>query len=291
MAYIDEKIGDGEETFLCLHGQPTWSYLYRKMIPVLLQYSTASQALSRRVVAPDLIGFGRSDKPTRDADYTFNFHRDALLNFIEQLNLTNVTLVVQDWGGILGLTLPLASPSRYKRLIVMNTDLSVGMKPTKALLDWKAFNNRTPDMKIGELMARSCRGLLSKAECNAYDAPFPNMEYKGGVRRFPNLLMISEDMEGVDISKRSMHMYRTSDHFRDVDVFMACGMKDPVLGSPVMKNLSKIWNNGCHYTEIDEGGHFLQEWGGKVARLAIQVFEKQRHVPGVVKVEPDRANL
>lgn len=291
MAYIDERNGDGEDTFLCLHGQPTWSYLYRKMIPVFLNYRTSGKAPSRRVVAPDLLGFGRSDKPSQDMDYTFNFHRDALLNLVESLNLTNITLVVQDWGGILGLTLPLASPFRYKRIIVMNTTLAVGENPTQGFLDWKAFNNRRPDMKIGEMIGRSCRGLLSIHECDAYDAPFQSMEYKGGVRRFPKLVMIDGGMEGVDISKNSMHMYQTSDQFKDVDVFMACGMKDPVLGPSVMKDLSKMWKNGCHYAEINNGGHFLQEWGDEVAKLAIDVFENHGHVEGVIKVKPNRVNL
>lgn len=291
MAYIDEKKGSGEEIFLCLHGQPTWSYLYRKMIPVLLNYTTLGKATSRRVVAPDLLGFGRSDKPNQDMKYTFSFHRDALLYFVEHLNLNNITLVVQDWGGILGLTLPLADLSRYKRLIVMNTTLSIGKEPTKGFLDWKAFNNRNPDMNIGRMIGRSCRGLLNQEECNAYDAPYPNAEFKGGVRRFPNLVMIDENMEGVDISKRSLHLYQTTDQFKDVDIFMAWGMKDPVFNSPVRKSLSKAWKNGCYYAEIADAGHFVQEWGDEVAKMAIEVFENQGRAQGVKKIESNQANL
>lgn len=290
MAYVDESAGGGSQTFLCLHGQPTWSYLYRKMIPALLGYTTLNNTPSRRVVAPDLFGFGRSDKPSRDMDYTFNFHRDALLHFIRTLDLTNITLVVQDWGGLLGLTLPIADPARFKRLIIMNTTIGVGAKPTQGFLDWRAFCNRSPDMKIGALIARG-NPHLSKAETDAYDAPYPNQDYKGGVRRFPNLVPVSKEMEGVAISRESLHMYRTSDMFEDAGVFMACGMQDPVLGPPVMERLARVWKNGCYYAEIEDAGHFVQERGEKVAKLAIEVFEKRGEVEGVRRVAPGRANL
>jgi haloalkane dehalogenase len=298
MAYVDELNGSvtsstPTETFLCLHGQPTWSYLYRKMIPVLLNHTTSSGAKpSRRIIAPDLLGFGRSDKPSADAIYTYNFHRDSLLHFIQALNLTNITLVVQDWGGILGLTLPLAMPERFDRLLVMNTSIATGQTPTKGFVDWRAYSNRNPDMNIGALMQRSCRHL-TQAEADAYDAPFPDARYKGGVRRFPNLVMTDPGMEGVEVSNASLDFYGTSDVFKAESVFIACGMRDPVLGSPVMENLAKTWKNGCYYAEIKEGGHFLQEWGEQVAKLAIQVFEAKGEVEvkGVKRILPKKANL
>jgi len=117
--YLDEGPSDARDTLLCRHGEPTWSYLYRKMLPVFT-------AAGGRVVAPDLFGFGRSDKPVRDADYGFDFHRDTLLSLIERLDLRRITLVVQDWVGILGLTLPMDMPERFSRLLVMNTALPVG---------------------------------------------------------------------------------------------------------------------------------------------------------------------
>lgn len=291
MAYIDEKTGDGKDTFLCVHGQPTWSYLYRKMIPVLLNHSTLSNPPSRRVVAPDLFGFGRSDKPSRESEYHFNLHRESLLYLIRTLDLTNITLVVQDWGGILGLTLPIQEPSRIKRLLVMNTTIGVGAPPTQGFLEWKAYCNRTPDMKVSGVMDRSCRQLLSKEELEAYDAPFPDVNYKAGVRSFPNMVMIREDQEGVDISKKCLQDYRTSDHFQAEDIFMAVGMQDPVLGAVVMRKLARVWKNGCYYMEIGEAGHFVQEWGDKVARTAIEVFEKQGAVNGVRRIIPEKASL
>jgi len=293
MAYIDEHKGKGSEkteTFLCLHGQPTWSYLYRRMIPVFLNYTTSASEPSRRVVAPDLFGFGRSDKPARDETYTYNFHRDALLNLIRTLDLTNVTLVVQDWGGLLGLTLPVAEPSRFKRLIVMNTSIATGQPATKGFNDWRDFNNRSPDMKIGALIGRGTKHLTD-AEKAAYDAPYPNKDYKGGVRRFPNMVMTDANMEGVDVSKQSLEMYKTSDQFKANDVFMAVGMKDPVLGPPVMRNMSKMWKNGCYWMEVAEGGHFVQEWGEDVAKKAIEAFEKQAVPEGVTRIDSKSSKL
>src|SRR6185436_5169000 len=159
----------------------TWSFLYRRMIPVFT-------GAGFRVVAPDLFGFGRSDKPSDDAAYTFDFHRNALRALIDELDLRNITLVCQDWGGLLGLTLPMAMPERFARLLVMNTGFGTGDTPlTEGFLAWRAFNNRSPDMDIAGLMKRSTAGL-SDAEAAAYAAPYPDARYKSGVRRFPNLV-------------------------------------------------------------------------------------------------------
>ena len=284
MAYVDEHNGEGSEVFLCLHGEPTWSYLYRKMIPVLLNYTTSSQELSRRIVAPDLFGFGRSDKPSQDSDYSFDFHRDSILYLIESLNLTNITLVVQDWGGLIGLTLPITDPSRFKRFFVMNTALG-RFERSQGILDWISFTNSNPDMDIAGVLGMLGLKTLSKAEIGAYEAPFPDKTYKGGVRRFPNMLMIKEDMPGVELCRKSQHFYETTNSFKDADVFVACGIQDPLLG-PHMKALARMWKHGCYYAEIEEASHFVQEWGDKVARLAIEVFEKQSKVAGVQRLEP-----
>ena len=302
MAYVDERSsgsevrGGEEEVFLCLHGQPTWSYLYRRMIPVFLNYRPGKQGSSspshrRRVVAPDLFGFGRSSKPTREEDYTYNFHRDSLLHFIETLNLRNVTLVVQDWGGLLGLTLPVACPWRFKRFIVMNTTIAVGQYPGKGFTQWRDYSNRTPDMDVGALIARGNKHL-SQAEVSAYNAPYPNAKYKAGVRRFPNLVMTDPGMEGVEISRKSVDLYMTSSQWKIEAVFMACGQQDPVLGEAGMRKLAKMWKNGCYYLSVDQAGHFTQEWGGEIARTALEVFADQevtndkldKVVPGQVKL-------
>lgn len=262
--YVDErpaKAAGAIQTFLCLHGEPTWAYLYRKMIPVFT-------AAGHRVVAPDFFGFGRSDKPADDAVYTFSFHRNMLLRFVERLDLTNVTLVVQDWGGLLGLTLPMEMPARFARLLVMNTTLAVGQSPGAGFDGWKAYAKANPDLGVGALMKRSTP-ILSDAEAAAYDAPFPDQRYKAGVRRFPELVMVSPEMEGVDISRRAAAWW--SNEWRGQS-FMAVGMKDPVLGPPVMGALRKTIRGCPAPLEIPGGGHFVQEWGEEIARAAVKAF-------------------
>lgn len=262
--YVDErpaKAAGAIQTFLCLHGEPTWAYLYRKMIPVFT-------AAGHRVVAPDFFGFGRSDKPVDDAVYTFSFHRNMLLRFVERLDLTNVTLVVQDWGGLLGLTLPMEMPARFARLLVMNTTLAVGQSPGAGFDGWKAYAKANPDLGVGALMKRSTP-ILSDAEAAAYDAPFPDQRYKAGVRRFPELVMVSPEMEGVDISRRAAAWW--SNEWRGQS-FMAVGMKDPVLGPPVMAALRKTIRGCPAPLEIPGGGHFVQEWGEEIARAAVKAF-------------------
>ena len=262
MAYLDE----GPKTapvFLCLHGQPTWSYLYRRMIPHFL-------ATGSRVVAPDFFGFGRSDKPADDRVYTFDFHRNSLLAFVRALDLQDITLVVQDWGGLLGLTLPMEMPERFSRLIVMNTALPTGEVPlTKGFLEWRAFSNSRPDMAVGKLMARSCP-QLTPAEAAAYDAPFPDARYKGGVRQFPKLVPEFVDSAGAAIERASREFWRNQWRGRSV---MAIGMTDPVLGPPVMRALHRDIRGCPPPLEFAEAGHFVQEWGENVAPAALSVLQ------------------
>lgn len=252
--YLDE--GKGERTYLCLHGEPTWCYLYRRMIPAFV-------ASGARVVAPDFVGFGRSDKPEDESLYAFDFHRRFLLEFVQRLGLKNVTLVVQDWGGLLGLTLPMEEPGRYERLLVMNTTLATGDVPlTEGFIAWRAYVKKNPDLACGKLLARSCPHL-SAAEAAAYDAPFPDASSKAGVRRFPELVPERPDDPGAGISRKSREWW--SREWKG-EAFMAIGMKDPVLGPPVMRELRKSIRN-CHEPYlVEQGGHFLQEWGEEVAQ-------------------------
>ena len=262
--YLDERPArpaPDMQTYLCLHGEPTWSYLYRKMIPVFA-------GAGHRAVAPDFYGFGRSDKPIEDRQYSFNFHRNMLLAFVERLDLRNVTLVVQDWGGLLGLTLPMEAPDRYQRLLVMNTTLAVGRSPGAGFDGWKAYARANPDLAVGALMKRSTP-ILNEAEAAAYDAPFPDIRYKAGVRRFPELVMVSPEMEGVDISLRAAHWWG---HAWQGQSFMAVGMKDPVLGPPVMGALRQMIRGCPAPFEVAEGGHFVQEWGTEIAQAALRAF-------------------
>ena len=249
--YIDE--GKGDRTFLCLHGEPTWSYLYRKMIPRFV-------ATGARVVAPDFLGFGRSDKPENEALYTFDFHRQFLLDFIQRLGLKHITLVVQDWGGLLGLTLPMELP-QIEKLFVMNTGLATGDVPlSEGFIAWRAYVAKNPDLACGKLMARACPHL-SAEEAAAYDAPFPNLASKAGMRRFPQIVPERADDPGATISRKARDWLQQS---WKGETFMAVGAKDPVLGPPVMK-LLQTWIRGCpEPVVIENGGHFLQEWGDEV---------------------------
>ncbi|MDQ2928412.1 MAG: haloalkane dehalogenase [Pseudomonadota bacterium] len=257
--YLDEGPPDAERIFLCLHGQPTWSYLYRRMIPVFTKAGF-------RIVAPDLLGFGKSDKPQDEAAYTFTMHREMLRRLVLRLDLRKVVLVVQDWGGLLGLTLPMQDPQRYAGLLIMNTTFATGDMPLgPGFLDWRAFSNRNPDMAVGKLLARSCPHL-TPAEAAAYDAPYPDASYKAGVRRFPNLVPDRPDADGAALSRQARDWFRTQWEGR---TFMAVGMKDPVLGPPVMRYVASQIRDCPPPFEVAEAGHFLQEWGEGVARAAL----------------------
>lgn len=258
--YLDEGPQDADKVFLCLHGQPTWSYLYRKMIPVFLETDA-------RVIAPDWLGFGRSDKPVDDAVYTYHFHRDMLISFIEHFDLKNITLVCQDWGGILGLSVPQDMPERFSRLIVMNTAIPVGVSAGPGFDAWKAFNASQPDMDVAALMKRGTP-VLSDGEAAAYGAPFPDVSYKAGVRRFPELVMIEPGMDGVETSTRAASWW--SNEWAGQS-FMAIGEQDPVLGAGMM-GLHKTIRNCPEPMRIADAGHFVQEWGEPVARAALQAF-------------------
>jgi haloalkane dehalogenase len=262
MHYVDEGPRGADTVFVCLHGQPTWSYLYRRMAPVFLQAGA-------RVVAPDLFGFGRSDKPVDEATYTFDFHRGSLIALLDALDLRHVCLVVQDWGGLLGLTLPMAMPDRITRLLVMNTTLGTGDEPLAAgFLAWRDWANRNPDMAVGKLMGRACPHL-SAQETAAYDAPYPDARYKAGVRRFPNLVPDRPDAPGAEVSRSARDWLRTQWPGQSC---MAIGMRDPVLGADVMRRLHKDIRGCPAPLEIAEAGHFTQEWGERIAASALSHF-------------------
>lgn len=261
MHYLDEGPADAEQVFLCLHGQPTWSYLYRKLLPVFVESGA-------RVVAPDFFGFGRSDKPTDEAVYTYGFHRRSLLAFVERLALTRVTLVCQDWGGILGLSLPLERPELIARLAIFNTAIPNGSDPGPGFQAWKAYNARTPDLGVGKLMARSVAGM-NELEAKAYDAPFPDASYKAGVRRFPDLVPVTPEMEGAQEGQRALAWWSQE---WSGPTFMGIGMTDPVLGPPVMKRMQRAIRGCPTPLELHDAGHFVQEAGAPLARAVLDHF-------------------
>ena len=262
--YVDEGPGDSEHLFLCLHGEPTWSYLYRRMIPVFTE-------AGHRVVAPDYFGFGRSDKPVDDAVYTFNFHREALMRFIERLDLRGITLVCQDWGALLGLTLPMDTPGRFERLLIMNGALATGdVRLNEGFLEWREWARGRPDMDVGKLMGLTCPHL-TEGERAAYAAPFPDVHYKAGVRRFPEMVPDHPDTEGAAISRRARDWWRND--WSGLS-FMAVGVQDRILGPDVMRQVRKLIKGCPPPFEVQEAGHFVQEWGESVAAKALEVFEQ-----------------
>lgn len=260
--YLDEGPADATEVFLCLHGQPTWSYLYRKMIPVFT-------AAGHRAVAPDFFGFGRSDKPVDEAVYTFDFHRRMVLALIERLDLRHVTLVAQDWGGLIGLTVPMAMPERFDRLLLMNTILGTGDLPlSRGFREWRAWCRRNPDMDVAALMGRAC-SRLTEAERQAYAAPFPDARYKAGVRRFPEMVPERPEDPGAELSREAREWLARE---WAGESFFAIGARDPVLGPPAMLYLRRFVRNSPEPLVLAEAGHFVQEWGEEVAVAALAAF-------------------
>lgn len=262
MAYIDEGPADADTVFLCLHGEPTWSYLYRKMLPIFTEAGC-------RVIAPDLFGFGRSDKPVDDAVYTFDFHRNSLLRLLERLDLSNVALVCQDWGGLLGLTLPMAMPASFTRLLVMNTGIPIGEPLSEGFGLWKGFAAVATEIPVGGLVALDAGEALNLFDVMAYDAPFPDNRYKAGVRRFPQLVPVEPNMAGAEHGVAAREFFSTR---WEGDSFMAIGMRDNVLNEPVMMELKNIIRGCPEPMRVEQGGHFVQEFGEPIARAALKHF-------------------
>ncbi len=270
--YLDEGEADvaieafGQTTYLCLHGNPAWSYLYRKMIPTFLESGA-------RVVAPDLIGFGKSDKPKKDAFHTFTWHRQVLIELIERLDLQNIVLVVQDWGGILGLTLPHefhGKSNRIKGLLVMNTLLATGEAPlSQGFLDWREMCRKNPEFKIDKLFARG-NPQMSAAECAAYMAPFPEKGFRAATRAFPPMVPETPQAEGSEVSRKARDFWINN---WDNPTLMAVGAQDPVLGLSAMRDLQALINGCPQPLVLDNAGHFVQEHGEEIAKLAVHVFK------------------
>ncbi|MBD3664152.1 haloalkane dehalogenase [Sulfitobacter aestuariivivens] len=257
--YVDEGPRDAPLTFLCLHGQPAWSYLYRRMIPIFTQ-------AGHRVVAPDMVGFGKSDKPADEDFFSFTYHRQVLLAVVERLDLRSFVLVCQDWGGILGLSFAEAIPNRLSGLLVMNTAMPVGETQGQGFADWRAYSRRTPDMDIGKLIHRG-NPHLTPEEVDAYNAPYPDARYKAAVRRFPELVMTEPEMDGVEIMRCAAKFWRND---WDGPTFMAVGMQDPVFGGDHMERL-RAQIRGCPpFMPVEQGGHFVQEFGAEIAEAALR---------------------
>ena len=251
----------GQLTYLCLHGNPSWSYIYRKMMPAFL-------ASGARVVAPDMPGFGKSDKPKKEEAHSFTWHRQILLEFVEKLDLQNIVLVVQDWGGLLGLTLPMAAPARYKGLLVMNTTLATGDAPlSPGFLAWRDMCAKNPAFDIARLFSRG-NPQMTPEECAAYMAPHPDAGHRAATRAFPALVPEFADSDGAAISREARKFWQSEWRGQSL---MAIGGADPVLGGPVMAALRAGIRNCPEPMVLPEAGHFVQEHGGRIAAAAVQI--------------------
>ena len=263
MHYLDEGPEDAPRTWLCLHGNPAWSYLYRKMIPGFL-------AAGDRVVAPDLIGFGKSDKPKKDSFHRFELHRQSLLELVQRLDLQRVVLVVQDWGGLLGLTLPMVAPQRYSGVLLMNTLLATGDEALpEGFLAWRAWCASQPSYGVGRLLQRG-NPSMDAAQASAYDAPFPDKGYRAALRAFPQRVPQHPDDEGASLSREACHFWQHDWQGRS---FMAIGQADPVLGEPVMRRLSTLVRGCPEPMLLAHAGHFVPEQGREVAEAALRYFQ------------------
>ena len=260
--YLDEGPPDGEVVLL-LHGEPSWSYLYRKMIPVLVDAGL-------RAVAIDLVGFGRSDKPTGREDYTYAAHTDWTWAAIEAIGLTDVTLVCQDWGGLIGLRLVAEQPDRFARVVAANTMLPTGdHHPGKAFLAWQKFSQEVPVFPAGQILNGATVSTLEPEVIAAYDAPFPDDRYLAGARQFPMLVPTGPDDPA---APRNRAAWEALGRF-DRPFLCAFSDSDPITGAaePVLRSHVSGAEGQDHVT-IVEAGHFLQEDKGRELAAAVVEF-------------------
>jgi haloalkane dehalogenase len=273
MHYVDEgpasSGGGSGETVLMLHGEPSWSFLYRKMIPVVT-------AAGHRAVAPDLVGFGRSDKPAQRSDYTYQRHVDWLRSALfDELDLRGITLVCQDWGGLLGLRLVAEHPDRFSRVVAANTFLPTGdREPGEAFLAWQKFSQEVPELPVGRIVAGACATAPADDVVAGYDAPFPDESYKEGARQFPLLVPTRPDDPAADANRKAWEVLSAWDKpfltaFSDGDPITRGGDK------PLQSMIPGA--AGQPHTTIEGGGHFLQEdKGEELARVVVDFMAATR---------------
>jgi haloalkane dehalogenase len=268
--YVDEGPGDADVVLL-LHGEPTWSFLYRKMIPIIVK-------AGHRAIVPDLVGFGRSDKPASRNDYSFQRHVDWMLSLIDKLKLNRMTLVGQDWGGLIGLRLVAAKPELFDRVVTANTGLPTGDGPiSNAFLAWQTYSKEVPRFEVGTIIKSSnavfvkdnSLPILSDEVVAAYDAPFPDQSYTEGARIFPSLVPTKPDDPSAAANRKAWEVLST--------------FSKPFLtafsdGDPITRGGEHIFQKripgtqGQPHTTIKGAGHFLQEDKGEEFAAVIVNF-------------------
>ncbi|MFN0085268.1 MAG: haloalkane dehalogenase [Blastocatellia bacterium] len=265
MHYLDEGPGSAAPVLL-LHGEPSWCYLYRKMIPILA-------AAGHRAIAPDLIGFGRSDKlPARD-DYSYQFHVDMVAGFVESLDLNGITLVCQDWGGLLGLRVAAEHPARFARIVAANTGLPTGDQPmSEGFMRWREYSQTVENFHVGGIVKGGCVAELAPEVIAAYNAPFPDDSYKAGARQFPVLVPIRPDDPAAPANRAAWQaLAQWTKPF-----LTAFSDSDPVTrgGERVFRKLVPGAEGQPHVT-IAGAGHFLQEdKGEELARVVVDFIAR-----------------
>lgn len=260
--YLDEGPREGE-TVLLLHGEPTWSYLYRKMIPPLA-------AAGLRIVALDLVGFGRSDKPASRTDYSYQAHVDWTWAAIEAIGLDAITLVCQDWGGLIGLRLVGEHPEHFARVVAANTFLPTGDRPPgEAFLAWQRYSQDAPEFHVGRIVHGGCVTDLSPDVVAAYDAPFPDDTYQQGARQFPMLVPTQPDDPAAAANRAAWNT------LRGFDRPFLCAFSD---SDPITKGADRVFRSeipgaaGQEHTTVVGGGHFLQEDRGPELARVVTAF-------------------
>jgi len=260
MHYLDEGPHDAPAVLL-FHGEPSWSYLYRKMIPVLLEAGF-------RCLAPDLIGFGKSDKPDDIGFYTYDRHINWLGQWRDAVVPQDAGLFCQDWGGLLGLRLVGEAPERFQYVVASNTFLPTGGKPSPAFLAWRTFAKSSPEFQIGELLQRATATERSDAEVAAYDAPFPDEPSKAGARAFPALVPVEDGMDGI---KQNKAAWKGLAGF-EKPFLTLFGEDDPVTGTLAPALIDNIAGaKGQPHAMLSTCGHFCQE--DRPAELAQGVID------------------
>ena len=265
MHYADEG-PSSTAPVLMLHGEPSWAYLYRKMVPIIAD-------AGHRAVVPDLVGFGRSDKPARRADYTYQRHVDWVHGFIDALDLKDITLVCQDWGGLIGLRLAAEQPDRFARIVAANTFLPTGDRPPgDAFMRWQKFSQETPNFNVGRIVNGGCVTDLPDDIIAAYDAPFPDETYKEGARQFPLLVPTSPEDPAAPANRRAWEVLRQWTK----PFLTAFSDSDPVTRGADRLLQSQIPGaKDQPHTTIVGGGHFLQEdKGEELARVVVDFIAR-----------------